>query len=267
MHREESGRFAGQLGIGGGIVSDSRCAAEWEECVLKMKFLTEDLREFHLIETLKYDFREGYVLLDRHLARLAESARFFEYPCDLAAARSGLEAEAAKHTDTGGASGKALRVRLLLGEDGGLNISSVLIDDINEDPPQVRFVISPNRVDSGNTFLYHKTTKRQFYDEECERLATSTGCDEVLFENERGELTEGSRTNLFIARGDMLLTPPLDAGLLPGTLRAKLLASGEAREATLTRADLKNASRIYLGNSVRGLQEAQALDVRASSRA
>ena len=86
LHREESGRFAGQLGIGGGIVSDSRCAAEWEECVLKMKFLTEDLREFHLIETLKYDFREGYVLLDRHLARLAESARFFEYPCDLAAA-------------------------------------------------------------------------------------------------------------------------------------------------------------------------------------
>lgn len=73
----------------------------------------------------------------------------------------------------------------------------------------------------------------------------------MLFRNERGELTEGARSNIFIRRGGLLLTPPLAAGLLPGVLRAELLAQGQAREATLTPDDLKGE--VWLGNSLRGL--------------
>ena len=81
----------------------------------------------------------------------------------------------------------------------------------------------------------------------------------MLYLNERGELAEGSRTTIFIERDGRLLTPPLAAGLLPGTLRAELLATGRALEAVLTRTDLDEADAVYLGNSVRGLLRAEPL--------
>jgi len=85
--------------------------------------------------------------------------------------------------------------------------------------------------------------------------------DEVVFLNERGELTEGSFTNVFVARNGFLLTPPVSSGLLPGTLRAELLDTGRAREHVLTPADLETADAIYLGNSVRGLVRAEHLSL------
>lgn len=81
--------------------------------------------------------------------------------------------------------------------------------------------------------------------------------DEVVFLNTRGEICEGSITSIFLERDGVLLTPPLASGLLPGTLRAELLATGRAREAVLTLADLESADVIWLGNSVRGLMRAE----------
>ena len=77
----------------------------------------------------------------------------------------------------------------------------------------------------------------------------------MLFCNERGELTEGARSNIFVRRDGILLTPPLAAGVLPGILRAELIAHGEAREAMLTPDDLKGE--VLLGNSLRGLMPAK----------
>ena len=118
---------------------------------------------------------------------------------------------------------------------------------------------SPRRSDSANPFLYHKTTRRQFYDSEQARWSRSHGCDEVIFLNERGELSEGCRTNLYIEKDERLFTPPLDAGVLDGTLRRQLL-SDPARwvvEKTLYLEDLEAADAVYLGNSVRGLLRAE----------
>jgi branched-subunit amino acid aminotransferase/4-amino-4-deoxychorismate lyase len=93
--------------------------------------------------------------------------------------------------------------------------------------------------------LRHKTSWRELYDR------PHPDCDELLFCNERGELTEGARSTLFIKCGDTLLTPPLAAGVLPGVLRAQLLAEGRVQEAVLTQADL--GAEIWFGNSLRGL--------------
>jgi para-aminobenzoate synthetase/4-amino-4-deoxychorismate lyase len=86
-----------------------------------------------------------------------------------------------------------------------------------------------------------------------ERQKEATGCDEVVFLNRKGELTEGTRTNLFLELDGRLFTPALTCGLLPGTLREELidLPRAAASEAVLTIADLARAERIYLGNSVR----------------
>jgi len=124
----------------------------------------------------------------------------------------------------------------------------------------MRFAISASRVDSADLFLFHKTTRRELYDREWQEYADRLGTDEVIYLNERGELAEGSRTTIFIERDGKLLTPQLGAGLLPGTLRAQLLAEGKVEEAVLTLADLQSADAIFLGNSVRGLVAATRID-------
>ena len=69
--------------------------------------------------------------------------------------------------------------------------------------------------------------------------------------NERGEVAEGARSNVFVDCDETLLTPPLSSGCLPGVLRAELLASGRAREVVLMPDDLE--SDFWLSNALRGL--------------
>ena len=109
---------------------------------------------------------------------------------------------------------------------------------------------------SAMPLLRHKTTRRALYEDELAYARQERGADEVIFLNERAELCEGSRSNIFLRRDGVLLTPPLACGLLPGVLRASLIASGEAREAVLTRADLAQGE-LFMGNSVRGLVAAR----------
>jgi branched-subunit amino acid aminotransferase/4-amino-4-deoxychorismate lyase len=195
-----------------------------------------------LIETLLWTRADGYYLFDGHLARLASSAHALRYSHDEMRIRTALESV----QDTG----DRLRVRLLLHHDGGFEISAQAIDALPEGTLW-RAAIANLRLDPADRLLAHKTTRRQFYDDERARLGREWGVDEALFLNVRGEVCEGSITTIFIARDGLLLTPPLQRGLLPGVLRGHLLREGRAREAAISLADL--ADGFYLGNSVRGL--------------
>ncbi|QEX22630.1 aminodeoxychorismate synthase, component I [Hypericibacter adhaerens] len=247
-----------EMGIGSGLVYDSDEAAEYEECLLKARFLTEPHQPFELIETLLWQRGQGWTLMERHLERLERSAGYFGFPCDPETVRAQLEAASL------GFSGACCRVRLLLDREGAIRITATVIPAPSA-AGVLRYVLSDRVTDSRDPFLYHKTTRRALYDGEHERWARETGCDEVIFLNERGELTEGSRTNLFIERGGRLLTPPLSSGLLDGTLRRELLATGRAQEAVLTLEDLARAEHVFLGNSVRGLQLAERLAQQAAA--
>ncbi len=246
----------GEIGIGSGLVQDSQADAEYAECLLKMRFLTDPVHTFQLIETLRFEAGEGYYLLPHHLARLRASARYFAFPCDMEQVRKALAGEAEKCTQG------ALRVRLLLDAEGEITMSSVVMTiPVSSQPMQ--YVISDRIADSSELYLYHKTTIRDLYDGEHARVSAELGADEVIFVNERGELTEGSRTNIFVEREGRLLTPPVSSGLLAGTLRADLLARGAAEEALLVPEDLSGNATVYLGNSVRGLLPALPLAVPA----
>ncbi|MCG8561598.1 MAG: aminodeoxychorismate synthase component I [Hyphomicrobiales bacterium] len=249
----------GEIGIGSGVVHDSQAQAEYDECLLKMRFLTEPVRSFELIETLRLEPDGSYFLLEQHLERLERSAAYFRFPFDREAVVHALEAEAAAAASEG-----HMRVRLLLHRDGRLTITSVPIAPPEAAGP-MRYVFSDTPVDSTDRFFFHKTTLRDLYDGEHARLSERYGCDEVLFVNERGELAEGSRTNIFLEIGGRLLTPALSSGVLAGTLRAQMLASGQAEEAVLTPDDLARADRVFLGNSVRGLLPAEPLQVEAAA--
>ncbi|MCB1514006.1 MAG: aminotransferase class IV, partial [Hyphomicrobiaceae bacterium] len=240
----------GEMGIGSGVVYDSEADKEYDECLLKLKFLTDPPKNFELIETLLHQPGEGYVLRERHLQRLASSAHFFHFPYDAVAVIAALDGVVR------GREGERLRVRLLLAEDGRVSVTSTPMPAQAPDLV-MRYVVSDTRLSAANPFLYHKTTRREVYDTEWQAAHDSRGADEVIYLNEHGELAEGSRTNIFIEKDGRLLTPPLDAGLLPGTLRAELLASGKAVESRLTLDDLERADAVFLGNSVRGLVRAE----------
>lgn len=237
----------GEMGIGSGVVYDSVGAKEYAECLLKMKFLTDPPKSFELIETLLYEAGKGFWLLEGHLERLKASAAYFGYAHDEGAVREALDRAVEGRPEA------RLRVRLLLAEDGAVSVT------VAEQPVQatMRYAISDTRVDSANPFLFHKTTRRDLYDREWQHYADTQGADEVLYLNERGELAEGSRTNIFIERHGRLLTPPLSSGLLPGVLRRDLIVKGKAVEAVLTLDDLARADAVYVGNSVRGLVRAE----------
>lgn len=240
------GKGSGTIGIGGGIVADSTARAEYEEALLKLKFLSDPAPPVALIETFKWSPDEGFVLLDRHLDRLLESADYFALAVTRQDAADFLEGQSKGWTGP-------MRVRLTL-SDTGLDLTAV---PLPPSPPAFRFAIAPDPLDSASLWLAHKTTNRAFYDMPRQRAHDEQGLDEVVFRNERGELTEGSFTNLFIEKDGVLLTPDLASGLLPGTLRAELIAQGRAEERVLSLADLHQADAIFLGNSVRGLIRAE----------
>ena len=227
----------GEMGIGGGVVQDSRPDSEYAECLLKARFFEAARRPLELIETLGWE--DGrFSRLPLHMARMEASARALGLPYDSCDARLAL------HAAVEGRTGK-FRIRLTLDEAGAHRATAHPLPD--ETPPHWTYAVSPVRMDSADPLLRHKTSWREVYDAETMRA----GSDEVIFCNQRGELTEGARSNIFIRRDGVLLTPPLDCGLLPGCLRAELLETGQAREAVLTPADLHGE--VWLGNSLRGL--------------
>ena len=230
----------GQLGIGGGVVQDSRAHSEYAECLLKARFYEAVRRPLELIETLRFD-RE-FVRLDSHLDRMAGSAQLFGLAFDARAARRAL-------ADCVAGRDGPLRIRLTLDEAG---LHKATAAALAPNPAHWRYAISAVRIDSSDLLLRHKTSWRDLYETEAVRHAT----DEVIFLNERGELAEGARSNIFVRRGGRLITPPLSAGVLDGRLRAELIAQGECEEAVLTQADLAKADlegAVWLGNSLRGL--------------
>ncbi len=240
-------RWHGQLGIGSGIVVDSVAADEYAECLLKARFLTHPVPEFDLIETLLWSKDNGYQRRDAHLTRLAASAAFFGFRLD----RTGLEhklddfARDLPHTPQ--------RIRILCDMAGNTTITAAALPAVvaGSDLPIAR--LSSIVVEPSNPLLYHKTSARGFYQAALKQAQAKGPCFDAILTNIHGEVTEGSFTSVFVERDGLLLTPPLSTGVLPGVLRAELLASGRAQEARLTPADLYAADRVYLGNSLRGL--------------
>jgi para-aminobenzoate synthetase/4-amino-4-deoxychorismate lyase len=234
-----------RYGVGSGIVWDSAPAAEYAECLLKAGFVTSADPGFRLIETLR--MADGvFPMLTQHLDRVQTSANALSFACDRAGLIESLEKLALEH-----ARGN-FRVRLTLGRAGDVELAAVPLMATAEG---AKAVFSPVRLDSRNPWLRYKTTVRDLYEQELARIQNDPSVFDVIFFNERNEVCEGARSNVFVrmAPGEPLLTPPLACGLLPGVLRRRLLESGEAREAVLGETDLHRAAEVYLGNALRGL--------------
>ena len=275
-----------EYGVGSGITWDSDTEAEWQECRTKARILAPPVPLFSLLETMRWTPDEGYYLLERHLERLQDSAFYFGFRLDLAALQLKLEQLAARLGP------KPSRIRLLVSKQGRIGVEVKAfprhlpaiktapspcpspsqrgrgcrrpekgwfiapmpgerperLPTTTRKPQRVALARAP--VDSSDPFLYHKTTNRKVYEA---ARAACPGYDDVLLFNEQGEVTESTIANVAVDIAGKLCTPPVSCGLLPGTMRAHLLQRGELVERRITVAELLQARRVLLLNSVRGL--------------
>ncbi len=244
-----------EYGVGGGITWDSLSDAEYAEARVKAQLLVERRPEFSLLETLRWEPGNGYRWRDGHVDRLAASADFFGFPCDIG------EVEAALDEAVDGASSDQ-RVRLLLRRDGSIETTGVphLVDIHpvpNEVGDPVRFAIDSAPVNPLNVFLYHKTTRRGVYDE---RLKRHPQADDVLLINDRGTVTEFTIGNVAVEIDGRWCTPPIECGVLGGVFRRAMLDAGVLIERPIRIEDVVAARRVAFLNSVRGWRPAVMID-------
>jgi para-aminobenzoate synthetase/4-amino-4-deoxychorismate lyase len=231
-----------EYGVGGGIVWDSNPGREWQECLVKSRVLRPTPPPFDLLETLLWTSRGGFWLLDRHLARLAGSARYFGFAFHEGDARRLLERFA------GALPAGLHRVRLLLARRGGMSIEATPLARGAFGFPDIALAVSP--IEREDPLLYHKTTHRRVY--ETARAARAAFGDVLLY-NRRGEVTESTRANVVIDLGGTLCTPPVECGLLPGTMRGMLLERRRIVERRVTVDEALASRGVYLVNGVRGM--------------
>ena len=249
----QGGTRKGELGVGAGIVYDSEAASEYAECQLKARFLTGLHNEFEIFETLRASRDEGCRHVEQHLDRLAASCRYFGHPFDYGAARAALNDACLALPQ-----GQLHRLRLAVAHSGALAVQAAPQVPVRE---PVALLLAKDSTHSGDVFLRHKTSVRSRYDAAW-RAAEAQGAFDALFFNERGELTEGGRSNVFLRFGSEWITPPVSSGLLPGVMRAVLLQAPawRASEQTITRAMLAEADDIVVCNALRGPLRAVLLD-------
>ncbi len=204
--------------------------------------MLEQLPNFELLESLLWQPNQGYFLLNRHLERLERSAEYFNFNLSLTQVYNSLQAL----TLTLGNIEK--KVRLTVSRDGRLTLQAQRLErGILKIGASVGIARKP--IDSQIPFLYHKTTYRLPY---TIALESQPEYQDVLLWNEKGEMTESTIANIAIETPTGLITPPVKCGLLPGTLRAHLIAAGKIREELISLQDLRNTQTLFLMNSVRG---------------
>ncbi|KVG32220.1 chorismate-binding protein [Burkholderia diffusa] len=248
------GRRRGTMGVGAGIVLDSVAADEYAECELKARFLTDADPGFQLFETTGATRADGIRHLERHFARLRRSADAFGFRLDADALRREIDARCAALDGDG-----PYRMKLTLAKDGAIDITAAALKPLPAGPVGVMLAsahgFASTRAD--DALLLHKTTRRAEFDRAWQAAEALGGFD-MLFVNDRGEVTEGGRSNLFVKLDGQWVTPPLSSGVLPGVMRGVLLDDRTfgAEERIVTLDDLARADALLLTNALRGALDA-----------
>ena len=237
---KETGK--GEMGIGSGIVWESNAEEEYNETILKSNFLTKPTEYFYLFETMLAE-NGSIFLLNEHIERLKLSAEFFLFPVDNRKVKEKIN-NSLVNIDKA----EQYRIRLTLNKWGEIKCEANILSRENH---KNTLAISEIKVSSKNKFNYFKTSNRAIYDNEFINFSDK-GFADVVFFNKKDELTEGSRTNIFIMKNGKWLTPKISCGLLNGVYRQHfILNHKDCIETVLYRDDILNADEIILTNAVR----------------
>lgn len=233
----------GNIGLGSGIVWDSNPKQEYEEVKLKSRFLTSLQNYFEIFETALVKNSE-IIFLEEHLLRLRTTAEYFLFKFDEKSITKKLSSFLKRNERN-----DSFKLKIILNKYGNVSFK---ISDFQSLLPKIKVILSANRINCQNKFQYFKTTNRKLYDKEYKKYSVK-GFFDVIYLNQKKELAEGSITNLFIKKGDIIITPPIISGILPGVYRSILLKKNpEIKEKKIFVEDLIHADEVFLTNSVRG---------------
>ena len=238
-----------EYGVGGGITWGSVASTEYEETVAKSAVLTARRPRFELFETLRHDPGRGFRHLDRHLARLSGSAAYFGFTFDERAVLEALQAEAARFPD------RAARVRVAVDRAGRIDVGG---SPWSPRPSRCAWPWIGTTLSTPPTRCSSTRRRRRAHYEQAR--ARHPDADDVLLVNDRGEITESTIANVAALLEGTWVTPPLDAGLLPGVGREVALEEGWLRERTIRADDLARAEALELVSDVRGRRAARLAD-------
>ncbi|MCX8092848.1 MAG: bifunctional anthranilate synthase component I family protein/class IV aminotransferase [Candidatus Goldbacteria bacterium] len=238
----------GEMGIGSGIVFDSDAEKEFKECLGKARFFNSLVTDFKIFESILYKKGKGVFLLDEHLDRMETACMYFGFKFNKIKVLEEVVKVTKKIKDF-----DEYKIRIFVDLHGNVTTDT---EKIIKKQKILKIMISDENVNSDNIFLRYKTTKREFYDRKLKE-AKEKGFDEVVFFNEKGQLTECATSNIFILKDGVMYTPPVYCGLLDGALRRTLLITQpqKYKEKILYKEDLINADKIFICNSVRGIKE------------
>ncbi|MFC1808659.1 aminodeoxychorismate synthase component I [Candidatus Omnitrophota bacterium] len=238
----------GGMGIGSGVVADSKAQLEYNECMGKAQFIKDVARRYSLIETMLFSNKTGYFLLNAHLERIKKSAAYFGIIFSENALKSALNT--LKTTMKGPFK---YRVKLLISEKGKITLQQAKL--ANTQAKKGIVSLSSHVIDQKNIFFYHKTTNRKLYDTEYKKCIKK-GFVDTIFTNNKDEITEGAISNIFIKKKGIFYTPPVKCGLLPGVYRNYVLSKNKTlyKEKILLKNDIVKADGVYICNSVRGMK-------------
>jgi para-aminobenzoate synthetase / 4-amino-4-deoxychorismate lyase len=233
----------GVMGLGSGVVWESDPESEYEEVLLKSKFLTEPLEYFEIFETMRYEGGE-IKFLEGHITRMKSAADYFLFKFNEKKIRKKFQKSVAEIDKL-----KPKKIKLSLSKSGQIKVD---VSDIPKPSKSIVVIISQNKINSTDKFRYFKTTNRKLYDDESAGFSAK-GFYELIYLNEEEELAEGSRTNIFILKGTSWFTPPLDSGALPGIYRQYFIENNpNVYEKSIKLKDLIEADELLLTNALRG---------------
>ncbi len=216
---------------------------------------------------------------ERHFARMTHDAAKMRVPFPKDPAW--LEAQLKKLVQANGAQNATLRVNVIRNHGGIFQGHAPMPEfdvlaftaNVNQWGENVRLGVIPHGRHAGCEFAGVKYTSWSQNLTWYER-AHEQGLDEVVLLNERGEVSECTSANIFVAQGRSVYTPPLASGCLPGVTRAVLLEeirpmSGlRVSEKVLFPADLESADEVFITSTTRELLpvvEIQGLKVKGGS--
>ena len=216
-----------------------------------------------VFETVKVSSGEPFALT-RHLERLRRSARGLgladpdaeqirQGTLDVIAASAAAPLARLRITVTGG--------KAPLGSERSGSPLTVIIAMAAQPPPAaaVDVVTVPWPRNERGALSGLKTTS---YGENVRALAYAAerGGNEAIFANTVGQLCEGTGTNVFVASGGRLLTPPLASGCLAGVTRALVIEWAGAAEEDLPADALSKADEAFLSGTTRDVQPIRNVD-------
>lgn len=219
-----------------------------------------------LFETFRWK-GSAPVLMDEHVERMKEGSRILEIPFP---GEKRIKENVRKAVDKSGVEDAYVKVCLLSGGDlkftGRANEGEILA--------VVREYEAPKKYVKGHVASFRRSSSSPALRVKCtnylenvlaRREAKQGGQDEAIFLNERGELAEGSSSNLFWLDQETLYTPEIGCGLLPGVTRSLLISSAsemdfEVEEGRFTLDDFINSEGAFLTNSLAGIKSITEID-------